>query len=118
MKAPVTADNAPLFNYTHMPTNMRHTFAVEEMRGMQLAPPFPFTKGCPVMKIPATQSWVKAFEMGDLLFDVQSDPRQERPLKDPAVTKRMTGLMVRLMKENDAPAEQFERLGLTPVTVS
>jgi len=31
MRAP-KADNQPLYNYTHMPTNMKHTFSVDEMQ--------------------------------------------------------------------------------------
>jgi hypothetical protein len=35
------------------------------------------------------------------------------PLSDAKVESRMVAHMVRLMKECDAPVEQFERLGLT-----
>ena len=35
------------------------------------------------------------------------------PIEDEAVKERMLRLMVRLMKESDAPKEQYERLGLT-----
>ena len=47
-----------------------------------------------------------------LLFDLQTDPQQEHPLQDPAVEAHMIEHLVRLMRENDAPPEQFERLGL------
>jgi hypothetical protein len=47
-----------------------------------------------------------------MLFDLQTDPKQEHPLDDPAIEEMMVKHMVRLMKENDAPSEQFERLGL------
>jgi hypothetical protein len=36
-----------------MPTHMRGFFSVEEKRTAQLAPPFSFTKGCPVLRINA-----------------------------------------------------------------
>jgi hypothetical protein len=36
------------------------------------------------------------------------------PLDDPEVEARMVELLVALMKANDAPPEQFERLGLAP----
>lgn len=111
MRAP-TAENAPLFEYTHMPTHMRRTFSVEEMRGAVMAEPFPFTKGCPVMKIPGRDRWAGLEEFGALLFDIDEDPKQEQPLDDPAVEKRMVELLLDLMKRNDAPREQVERLGL------
>lgn len=56
--------------------------------------------------------WIKAHPFGTLLFDLAADPRQERPLHDPEVEARMIQLLIRLMVENDAPPEQFERLGL------
>jgi len=78
-----------------------------------MAPPFGFTKGCPVMKIAGrSNGWHSMDRFGTLLFDLENDPKQERPLDDPEVEARMIALMVDLMKTNDAPAEQFERLGL------
>jgi arylsulfatase A-like enzyme len=113
MRAPASAENAPLNEYTLMPTHMRHAFEVEEMRKLEsLAEPFPFTKGCRTMKIPSRQSWVKAHEFGTLLYDIENDPHQQRPMKDPAIERRMTDLLVTLMKSSDAPPEQFTRLGL------
>jgi len=50
---------------------------------------------------------------GTLLFDLEKDPAQERPLNDPVIEKKMTEHLRRLMKENDAPVEQYTRLGLT-----
>ena len=113
MRAPATADNVPLYEYTLMPTHMRHTFDVDELQDTVMAPPFGFTKGCPVMKIAGrSNGWHSMDRFGTLLFDLENDPKQERPLDDPEVEARMIALMVDLMKTNDAPAEQFERLGL------
>lgn len=121
MRAPASAENAPLYNYTHMPTHMRRTFPVEEMRTVELAGPFPFTKGCRVMRVDASASRQSpatgqirslAHEQGTMLFDLEQDPEQLRPLRDAAVEKRMSGLLVELMRANDAPPEQYRRLGL------
>ena len=115
MRAPATPVNGPLFNYTHMPAHMRHTFSLEEMRTAVMHPPFTFTKGCPVMQIEALGArWVDAHKFGTLLFDIERDPRQQTPLRDPAVEQRMTRHLARLMRANDAPPEQFVRLGLPP----
>jgi len=113
MRAPVREDNDPLYQYTHMPAHMRHTFSVEEMQTMTVAEPFGFTKGCPTMKIGTGKpGWSRAWDFGTLLFDIEEDPGQEKPLDDPAVEERMKAHLVRLIKENDAPLEQYERLGL------
>lgn len=113
MRAPATPANQPLNEYTLMPTHMRHTFAVSELQDIGLSEPFRFTKGCRTMKIDAGRDgWRDIFRFGNLLFDVEQDPAQEHPLDDPVIEKRMIDLMVKLMRENDAPAEQYERLGL------
>ena len=90
-----------------------HTFDVEELQDIRLAEPFPFTKGCRTMKIEG-RNWpgLSGPIFDTLLFDLQADPGQEHPIQDPAVEARMVEHLVRLMKENDAPPEQFERLGL------
>ena len=114
MRAPVSPDNSPLYQYTHMPTHMTHTFPVEEMHRLEgLAEPFAFTKGCRTMKIGATYGkWVDAHSFGTLLHDIEADPGQTRPLNDPEAEKKMIRHLVREMQANDAPPEQYERLGL------
>jgi arylsulfatase A-like enzyme len=114
MRAPASGDNMPLNEYTLMPTRMKKRFAPEEFDGMELAAPFSFTKGTRVLKIPSRQPANNRYhEFGTLLYDLESDPKQENPITDPKVEARMVDLLVQLMKDNDAPAEQYERLGLT-----
>jgi len=111
MRAPTCDDNRPLYNYTLMPTHMRSRFSVEELQNVELADPWPFTKGCRTLRIPG-RTWRNPHEFGTLLFDLEADPHQERPIDDPAVAEMMTQHLVRLMQASDAPAEQYERLGL------
>ena len=111
MRAPESSENKPLYNYTLTTTWMNKMLPVEDLSGAELAGPLPFTKNCPVLKIPAS-SHVRAHDFGSRLFDVEADPAQDSTVSDPTVEKRMIGHMVRLMKENDAPPEQFQRLGL------
>jgi arylsulfatase A-like enzyme len=116
MRAPV-GDNTPLNEYTLMPTHMRSLFTPEELREAEMAPPLAFTKGAPVMRIPAVSPQNRDLltrELHTMLFDLASDPHQERPIQDAAVEARMIGRLVRLMRANDAPPEQFRRLGLEP----
>ena len=115
MRGPAKPQNQPLYEYTLMPTHMRHTFEVSELQDIGLAEPFNFTKGCRTMKIDAGRDgWRDIFRFGTMLFDLQQDPAQEHPIEDPAIEKRMKELLIKLMRDNDAPPEQFERLGLLP----
>jgi hypothetical protein len=111
MRAPVRHDNAPLHEYTLMPTHMRRPFGLDELQGITLAAPFSFTKGVQTLKIPG-RVWPGLHSLETLLWDLQADPAQDQPLHDPVVEARMVQLLVQLMRENDAPPEQFVRLGL------
>lgn len=111
MRAPQTEENMPLFEYTLMPTHMRSLFSPKELQDIKLQEPFSFTKGCRVMKIKGRNSG-DAYPFGTLLFDLEKDPKQEKPLQDPELEQRMAKLLVRLMRESDCPPEQLKRLGL------
>ncbi|OPZ84753.1 MAG: Choline-sulfatase [bacterium ADurb.Bin429] len=111
MRAPATAENSPINEYTLMPTHMRRTFGTEELQDIRIAEPFAFTKGCRTMQIGA-RPWTNAHQFGTMLFDLETDPHQEHPIQDAAVEQRMLDHMIRLMRDNDAPAEQYERLGV------
>ena len=111
MRGPANRENKPLYEYTLMPTHMRHTFDVGELQDIQLAEPFSFTKGCRTIKVEG-RTWPMADVLQTLLFDLENDPKQEHPIHDRAVEERMIAHLVRLMRENDAPPEQFVRLGL------
>ncbi len=117
MRAPV-ADNRPLYEYTLMPAHMRQMFSLEELRSTTLASPFTFTKRVPVMRIDA----IPGFELDggrsiytNMLFDLHADPGQKNPLQEQRIEARMIKLMIDLMKENDSPEEQYERVGLQPI---
>jgi len=111
MRAPIHPDNKPLYNYTLMPAHMRNMFTINELQNIQLSEPFSFTKGCRLMKI-ESEAGGKLFQNETLLFDLENDPKQKNPIQDKEIEKVMIDHMIRLMKENDSPAEQFERLGL------
>ncbi len=141
MRSCQTKDNKPLYQYTLMPTHISYFFEPEELRTAELVNPFSFTKGLKVLKTEST-GFMGAGTMGsaakdpsgntvcDLpsealkrggkraeifhtrLYDTLSDPEQVNPMDDPAQEARMTGLLIKKMRENDAPQEQFVRLGL------
>jgi arylsulfatase A-like enzyme len=111
MRAPVTPDNQPLSNYTLMPTHMSEFFSIEELQSATLAEPFSFTKGCKTLKMQG-RIWPFEQRFETLLFDLDADPAQEHPLDDPKTEAYMVELLIQLLRESDAPPEQFTRLGL------
>ncbi len=113
MRGPARPDNTPLHEHTLMPTHLGHTFEVEELQDIALAEPFSFTKGCRTMKIASRGVHDSVqHEYGTLLYDIERDYAQEHPIRDEAVERRMIEALRREMERADAPAEQYERLGL------
>ena len=112
MRAARHLDNRPLFEYTLFPTHMKAPFDISELQEMELVPPFAFTKGCSVLKITSTRARVP-IEFETLMFDLEKDPLQENPIQDEKLEDILIKGLVSLMVENDAPQEQYERLGLT-----
>ncbi|MBN9189683.1 sulfatase-like hydrolase/transferase [Microbacterium sp.] len=114
MRDCASPDNTPLFEFTLMPTHMDSRFTPRELAEAELAPPFAFTKGVPTLKVPG---WAvrSPYPYGSLLFDLKRDPQQKAPLRDDERELEMAQLLVDLMRETDAPEEQFARLGLPAV---
>lgn len=121
MRACERSDNQPLNQYTLMTSDHTDFIKLEELRSASLSEPFSFTKDCKLLKIKANV--FTPGSMGDssmnneifesVLYDTEIDPAQRCPINDIELEQRMVGLMVKKMKENDAPLEQFTRLGLT-----
>jgi arylsulfatase A-like enzyme len=108
-------DNKPLYEYTQMPTHMRDRFSPEEMRTMTLSPPFSFTKDTPLMRIEACSKFRAkghSLRFGNRLYDLAQDPEQNTIINNSKIESRMIDLMVKLMRDNDCPKEQFIRMGL------
>jgi arylsulfatase A-like enzyme len=105
------SDNWPLHQYTLMPVVMRGFKPLELLRTGEPAPPFSFSKGVPMVRYGLKPS-AKLPEPKHELYDLKSDPNQERPLTDETIERMMIGHLVRLMTEAEAPAEQFARLGI------
>jgi hypothetical protein len=111
MRAPVRPDNTPLAEYTLMPARMRRLFTTDELKNAELVAPLSFTKNMPVLKVNSSTP-IDAHSFGTLLFDLATDPHQENPIQDAALEERMIRLLIDQMKANDAPPEQYVRLGL------
>ncbi|MBE0530453.1 MAG: sulfatase [Rhodospirillales bacterium] len=117
---PTASDGHDLYQYTVMPTHMRTLYDPKEFDGTVMAGPFRFTKGMQVMRIPANVnsegSPMKGQTIEDartVLYDLENDPGQKTPIDDPATEARLVDLMIRLMREADAPGETFRRFGLS-----
>jgi hypothetical protein len=95
-----------------MPTHMRGFFSINELKTIELADPFNFTKGIKLMRTSARFRYINPYIFGSLLFDLQHDPHQEHPIIDTDIEKKMISALVEEMKQNDSPVEQFERLGI------
>lgn len=107
--------NDSLAHYTLMPTHMRSPFSPQELSNMQWHQGFSFTKGCPVMRIPAGGGMAAASRaFKTQLFDLACDPGQLEPIHDTAIESEMQSKMIAAMQWNEAPAEQYERLALSP----
>ncbi|MBV1708075.1 MAG: sulfatase [Hyphomicrobiales bacterium] len=110
-----------IYQYTLMPTHITTRFTVDELKSATLAPPFDWTKDVPLLKVPVIERSPMYHNYGPgcllesetRLYDLLNDPGQSAPLHDQKREALMIAKMQRLMKENDAPPEAFERLGLT-----
>lgn len=111
MKAPNTVDNGPLYEYTVMPCHMNQPFSLRELRDMELVEGFPHMKGSRVLKVPASQQ-NNCFWYGNRLYDLENDPEQKNPIRNTDVELRLLTAMRDLMAANEAPWEQFSRLGI------
>jgi len=112
MRANTTPDNQPLYEYTLMPTHMRSVFTKNELSTAEFVPAGTLSSvPVPLMRYRA-ESFIHSSMYGHLLFDVSADEKEEHPLNDEAVERRMQKLLVDQLKKSDAPKEQFTRLGL------
>jgi arylsulfatase A-like enzyme len=112
------ADNSPLFNYTLQPEHIHMFFSMEkELKDLELHPGFDFTRGCPVLKVPAEGDRISFWGLNsarpvELLFDRSTDPDLHNPIDDADIREAMRSKTAALMQHHQAPEEQFERLEL------
>ena len=124
-RAAADPSNRPLNVYTAMPSTAGKYY------GLDSIDPADYTKigfgkleytDYPVYRIPAEIVQITASSGGfgprsadnaeSMLFDLRSDYAQEHPLSDRETEDRCIEGLIRCMKKNSAPEEQFARLGL------
>ena len=94
-----------------MPTHMKTFFTKEELKEAELVRGDGFSDNVPVLKIPdnVNPRFVSSIPFGEnLLYDLQTDPSQDRPIRDEVITKKLLAEMKRILKENDAPQELYQ----------
>jgi hypothetical protein len=105
-----------LREYTLAPHHMIVPFSVEELRTSKMANPFNFTKGCPLLSIAALPDAPrvpmndgKSFaDFDTALYDLENDPKQERPIVNDEVTQNLLKAVSRILNDHDAPSEMYE----------
>ncbi|MFZ7946352.1 sulfatase [Neobacillus sp. 19] len=113
MRGPATNDNQPLNSYTLMPVRLREFYSLQTLKNITLMAPFSFTKGIQTMKMKSESVYDVDFDAyRTMLFDIQADPAQSNSIHNSEIEKKMINHLINLMEENEAPEEQFERLGL------
>lgn len=115
IRGPVSPDNAPLCEYTLIPARMGSRASVKELQNLELREPFAFTKGCRTLKIDMgshNSPFSNMYRYGNRLYNVVNDPGQTAKLNDPETELKLVQKMFRMMQRNDAPQEQYERMGL------
>ncbi len=122
MRCASAPDNRPLYQYTLMPAHIKKYMHAEEIRQAddELCRDLEFADHIPVLRIPVDEQYDKKryysysghMKYGTMLFDRQTDPKQEHPLEDLETEEKMKKKMIRAMEEAEAPDEQYIRLGL------
>lgn len=124
MRVPVREHLDEIYDYMQTPTSYPNSVTLEKLRKSEYVPGFSFTKGTPLLRVPGNTMGMISddpeslygpdglYEGGNLLFDLENDPKQLHPLHDEKTEQRMVLAMTQLMEENETPEEQYVRLGL------
>ena len=111
MKAPVSSENQPLFNYTLIPNHMNYRFKKEELTNIQITGEFGFTDGIQLMKLPAQVGLPECLRH-DRLFDLAADPEQLAPIEVEDIRQNLERRLKEHLTAWEAPQGQWERFGL------
>ncbi len=104
--------DAPVYQMTLMPTNMRGYFKKEELKSATLVNGGRYSHDIPVLKVPVAMNLGALLPWPDALYDKATDPQQKNSLNDEALVKDMTAKLVKAMNDADAPDWQYIRLGI------
>jgi len=110
MRAPLP-ENKPCYHYCVIPsTFLRYMGNLEEEQDI-ISDYFLSNSQYPVLRIPAQGDNLDLIKE-TMLFDLRVDYEQLHPIGDETLLREWENKLVEVMKQHDAPEEQFERLGL------
>ena len=108
-----------LREYTLLPVHPASFFRKDEFEGCALTREFSFTRGFPVLELPALQTAKRPPMQGgafagdvDALYDTIGDPAQRTPLDDPEIEARLVARMRSECIAHEAPGALMKRFGL------
>lgn len=99
-----------LYHYTAMPR--RYFAAREKLAGAEMGVFLPCAYGIPVYRVKVPSHRHADAPDFNPIYDLQSDPGQTTPLRDPALEARLAAKMKELLKRHDATECQYARVGL------
>ncbi|MEY8446294.1 sulfatase-like hydrolase/transferase [Enterococcus ratti] len=111
MRASVHPDNGPITVQTLNFSQMRGFFTKDILDKMVLKEGNRFTNQYPYIEL-AVSTFIDSYSVGHLLFDLKEDPKQENPLNNPELEKKMMEQLVKMMDQIEAPTSEYVRLGL------
>ena len=114
---PESIQDQEIYEYTLMPAHQQVPFAVEEFEGASLVEGFGFMRGYPVLKLPARPhpgrgQGASIEDAETVLFDLSSDPGQNKPIEDKLIEARLKDEIASILYSHEAPDEAYRRLGL------
>lgn len=110
MKANIDSEN-PLVECTLMPTQMRGFIPCEAINKAELVKGDAYSNGVSYLKIPI-KTFYDASIFGDQLFNIKEDEYQKYNLVGKVDTQIYDNKLKELLKQYQAPEEEFQRLGL------
>lgn len=112
MRAPLPGTESLRKDYTLMPVHKSDFFAPAELQQAELVPAFSFTKGCPVLCVPAAPFYSDPVNYGSRLYDLQQDPGQLHPLENFPQEAVLATALTKLLDDTDCPGNVYKRFGL------
>lgn len=115
---PEMMESQDLFEYTLMPMHNRSLFEIRELKAAGLYRGFSFTRGAPVLRIPALKDAKRSPRQGGFaetqtcLYDLNKDPGQNHPFRDENVEEAMLLAIADEMASHEAPDEIFRRFDI------
>lgn len=116
MRSPRSSENRPLYTYGLNPA----TYSLHDLPPKEYFAEAKIGRFLPYTDYPVVRTrslpWISPESIADIattqLFDLESDPRQERNLAGSDLEASYVEVLIREMKRAGSPVEQFERLGL------